>query len=81
MLGRFRMTVADCIHEYENLAEEVFGKPRFFTTLRFAFGDRTKYSADRLQRVIERVTAGRDERVNGSQRRPKFSYRRDLCKT
>jgi hypothetical protein len=81
MLGRFRMTVADCIHEYETLAEDVFGKPRFFTTLRFAFGNRTKYKAEKLQRVFERVTAERDERANDSQRRSKFPYRRDLCKT
>ena len=31
MLGRFRMTVPDCLCEYERLGDRVLGKPRYFT--------------------------------------------------
>lgn len=81
MLGRFRMTVADCISEYETLAEEVFGKPRIFTTLRFAFGNRTKYKAEYLKKVIQEVAKRRVEGGNDASQKVKFPYKRGLCKT
>lgn len=80
MLGRFRMTVPDCMLEYESLAAEVFGRPRFFTTLRFGVVDRTKYEAAKLKKVFVDVTERRRETIQG-QRRIAFPSKRGLCKT
>ena len=79
MLGRFRMTVPDCISEYETLGQEVFGKPRFFTTLRFGVGNKTKYRANELKKVFENVTERRSEQ--SSHGRVKFPSERGLCRT
>lgn len=79
MLGRFRMTVPDCMLEYETVAAKVFGRPRFFTTLRFGLVDRTKYKATTLKKVFEDVTERRSE--SKGQRRITFPSKRGLCKT
>src|SRR5438034_7689500 len=81
MLGRFRMTVPDCLQEYGHLGGEIFGKPRFFTQLRFGLITRTKYKGARLKRVFEDVTARRSEHVQGTDNRITFRSRRGLCKT
>ena len=81
MLGRFRMTVPDCIAEYKNLGGEVFGKPRFFTTLRFGVVNRTKYKAENLKRVFEDFTARRSEQLSEPHGRVAFPSKRGLCKT
>ena len=75
------MTVLDCINEYENLGEKVFGKPRLFYTMRFVLGDRTKYNAARLQKVFEEVTARRNEYLAEPDRSITFPSGRGLCKT
>lgn len=81
MLGRFRMTVPDCIDEYKNLGQEVFGNPRIFSTLRFGLGNRTKYKAARLEDVFQRVTAKRNEYLANPDRSITFPSGRGLCKT
>ena len=81
MLGRFRMTVPDCLWEYRNLGGEIFGKPRFFTQLRFALVNRTKYDGARLKKVFEDVTARRSERLPETDSRITFPSKRGLCKT
>ena len=73
------MTVPDCITEYENLSQEVFGKPRFFTTLRFGVGNRTKYRAAKLKKVFEDVTERRSEQSEDG--RVTFPSERGLCRT
>lgn len=75
------MTVPDCIEEYKSLGEEVFGKPRFFSTLNFGLGNRTKYKASILQRVFEGVTARRNEFLKDPDRYITFPSGRGLCKT
>ena len=75
------MTVLDCIDEYENLGEKVFGKPRLFFTLRFGLGDRTKYKASRLQKVFEDVAARRNEHLTEPDRSITFPSGRGLCNT
>jgi len=54
MLSRLRMTVDDCIFEYENLAGRVFGHPRLFhqTNLPTFWPNRPKYDAKAFQAVI-----------------------------
>lgn len=81
MLGRFRMTVPDCLHEYENLGREIFGKPRIFTQLNFFLPHRTKYKGETLQRVVEDVTARRSELLYDTLRRVTFPSKRGLCRT
>jgi len=78
MLGRFRMTVPDCLHEYECLGGEIFGEPRFFTQSRFGVGKRTKYEGKKLEKVFKEVTTRRSERkdINFT-----FPLKRGLCKT
>lgn len=79
MLGRFRMPVRDCLHEYKRLGEEVFGKPRFVNTLRFKLGDRKKYSTVKLEKVLQDVAKRHGEEMEDGQR-VKFPMRSGLCK-
>jgi hypothetical protein len=54
MLSRLRMTVEDCIWEYENLAGRVFGNPRLFhsTFVPTWWLKRPKYDAENLEFAI-----------------------------
>lgn len=63
MLGRLRMTVPDCLHEYKTLGERVFGKPRPLGVVGSAIGFTkwTKYDAANLERVFRDVSARRGE--------------------
>ena len=81
LLGRFRMTVQDCIEEYKTLGEDVFGNPRFFCTLNFGLGDRPRYKASRLEKVFKEVSARRNEYLPEPERSITFPSGRGLCKT
>lgn len=81
LLGRFRMTVKDCMDEYENFGGEIFGKPRFFTQLNFGIIRRTKYKGETLKRVFEDVTARRSEPLQKTDSRITFPSKQGLCKT
>lgn len=81
MLGRFRMTVPDCKAEYENLGQEVFGKPRMFYTLRYGVGERFKYKAARLEKVFKGVARRRNEQPTQAYGKITFPSERGLCKT
>ena len=82
MLGRFRMTVPDCIHEYRSLGQKVFGKPRFIFALRFAVGNRYKYKAARLEKVFKDVTRRREEKsASNATGRITFPSGKGLCAT
>lgn len=82
MLGRFRMTVVDCLHEYEQLGKEVFGKPRTLTELNTFVIRRTKYKAKNLKKVFEDVAARRNELLPDTENcKITFPSRRGLCKT
>jgi len=56
------MTVADCLQEYQTLGKLVFGKPRFFTQLRFKVGKRPKFRESNLKKVFQEVTNRRCEK-------------------
>ena len=72
------MTVPDCLHEYESLGGDIFGKPRLFTQIRFGLGNRTKYDGAEMQKVFKNVTARRSEQTDD---RFTFPLKRGLCKT
>lgn len=55
MLSRFRMTVDDCIQEYETFAGEVFGKPRAFPQIRWYITKRIKFDYRNLEKAISDV--------------------------
>jgi hypothetical protein len=55
------MTVPDCLSEYRKLGERVFGHPRFFHSIRFGFGSRTKYDSKNLEQVFKDVANERLE--------------------
>lgn len=81
MLGRFRMTVPDCLKEYRSLGGKIFGNPRIFTQMRFGLGRRTKYQGEKLKKVFEDVTARRSEQGESSLSRVTFPFKPGLCKT
>ena len=82
MLGRLRMTIADCILEYENLAQTIFGNPRFFITMRFGLGSRCKYDHEVAERVFQDVIARRNEQSPGDRMgNIRFPASRGSCAT
>ena len=80
MLGRFRMTVPDCLFEYAKLGHEVFGKPRIVSTLRFGLGARGKYKDARLEEMFKDITKRRNEKEHPSEKTV-FPSGRGLCAT
>ncbi|KAI0884481.1 FabD/lysophospholipase-like protein [Annulohypoxylon maeteangense] len=70
MLGRFRMTVEDCIDEYTHLAGDVFGHPRHLHDMNtYGLIKRCKYDTKRFEAVIKdvivrRVESGRNDLSN-----------------
>ncbi|KAI1407273.1 FabD/lysophospholipase-like protein [Hypoxylon sp. FL1857] len=60
MLGRFRMTVDDCIHEYLHLAGKVFGRPRYLHYMNSPI-PRCKYNTKKFEEVIKNVIIRRVE--------------------
>ena len=75
------MTVPDCMQEYTDLAEKVFGQPRHFSTLRFLIGNRAKYKTTKLENVLKNVTERRTERRISDVRKIMLQSGRGLCKT
>ena len=74
MLGRFRMTVDDCIREYETLGGEVFGHPRLFhqASLPTFWTGRAKYKEEKIERTLKKVIGRRHERRDESSSEPAF---------
>jgi hypothetical protein len=77
------MTVLDCLREYETVGSRVFGKPRFFTQIRFGIFRRAKFRESDLEEVVQEVTNRRCERRPlGSDPVPfHVNYWEDLCRT
>ncbi len=80
MLGRLRMTVEDCINEYEQLAGSVFGHANLFhqTFLPTAWMKRPKYDTAVLESVIKGVTSRRGEISTDDRRTLKTGH--ELCR-
>ena len=82
MLGRFRMTVQDCLDEYENLVSEIFGNPRYLNKMRLGIAGRDKYSTKKLEKVFKNFVLRRCEHAEGEiGYNFHFPSRRKLCKT
>ena len=78
MLGQLRMTVLDCLEEYETLGHRVFGKPRHLHSMTIGFGNRTKYDSRKVQEVFEDVAERRGEE---SDHKVTFKSRSQTCRT
>ncbi|KAI2470335.1 FabD/lysophospholipase-like protein [Annulohypoxylon bovei var. microspora] len=81
MLGRFRMTVDDCIHEYKHLAGEVFGRPRRLHIMNtFGLVGSYKYDANGFENVIKDVIERRVENDRHNPRDARFEIEIGLCR-
>jgi hypothetical protein len=72
------MTVADCIKEYEQLGEKVFGHPRPPGVASIVTH---KFDADDLKKAISEVTTRHGERMEDENSEVQFPSHEDLCKT
>lgn len=85
MLGRFRMTVRDCLYEYERFADDIFGHPPPFglRKLRMYLTKGVKYSTAGVERVFQRVERERHEEIDYRDLapRPMFPSRKGMCQT
>lgn len=78
------MTVADCLHEYEQMAGRVFRRPRLFSELRTGIIKRARYSGKDLENVLQEVVARRCEHRRNSGGDPAtfhVKYWDELCRT
>lgn len=80
MLGRFRMTVLDCLHEYETMSHKIFGKPRVVSQRNIGIVPWPKYSAAAMEKAFKEVTARRCE-YNKQINPVTFPSREGLCNT
>ncbi|KAK8088570.1 FabD/lysophospholipase-like protein [Apiospora hydei] len=61
MLSQFRMTVEDCMREYENMGTNIFGHPRMLHAVNVPIITRTRFSTRRLTQAFEQVIRRRLE--------------------
>lgn len=76
MLSRLRMTVDDCITEYNTLCEKVFDTWRPFSP---GFAPRGSYNYKVLETVVREMIARNNQYIEGTA--PGFPSDGDLCKT
>ncbi|OTA61064.1 FabD/lysophospholipase-like protein [Hypoxylon sp. EC38] len=79
MLGRFRMTVDDCIYEYRHLAGSVFGRPRYFHAMNCLIS-RCKYNTKKFEQVITNVIMRRMEQGRLNPQNVPFVTDYGLCR-
>jgi hypothetical protein len=80
MLGRLRMSIEDCIEEYERLAESVFAHPRTVSLGRPIPWLRDRLSGPGLQNAIEDITRRYSPKCS-SLESFNFSFPPGLCRT
>jgi hypothetical protein len=86
MLGRFRMSIPDCLDEYEKMGNVVFGNPRIFCQRNIGIVSRAKYSAKAMEKAIKDVSERRcahseSDRAGEVSFAPDLRRRNDICKT
>jgi len=74
------MTVRDCIKEYENLGEKVFGHPRP-PGLATILTPWHKFDANNLKEAIRDVTIRHGEKMEDERNEVLYPSHEDLCKT
>ncbi|TLD38810.1 FabD/lysophospholipase-like protein [Venturia nashicola] len=81
MLGRLRMSVEDCMREYEKLSDDIFGHPRLASVKGPVPWLRDKYNGETIQKAVEDVISRRmspEERKAGA---GTFNSPPGLCRT
>lgn len=81
MLGRLRMSVDDCMREYEKLSDDIFGHPRWASVKGPIPWLRDKYDGETIQKAVEDVINRRmspEERKAGA---GSFNSPPGLCRT
>lgn len=84
MLARLRMTISECIDEYENINAEVFGRPQLFGRNLQLLIPRVIWSpAERNSNRLRRYLIGVVEKrmSPGSEKPDLFESNPDLCRT
>jgi hypothetical protein len=78
MLGRLRMSVDECLKDYADFAQKVFGRPRW-ASYRFSplFWFCAKYSGDRLRDVVKQVVEDHICEGEGYM----FAMNKEMCRT
>lgn len=79
MLGRLRMSIDDCIVEYETLGPKVFAHPRWFHLRTPLFWPRDKYDHRSLEKAIRGVIDRRSCNVAGGDKC--FASDENRCRT
>lgn len=79
MLGRLRMSIDDCITEYETLGHKVFAHPRWFHFRSPLFWLRDKYDHRSLEKAIRDVIDRRSPFVDGGDKN--FASDENKCRT
>ncbi|KAI0540646.1 acyl transferase/acyl hydrolase/lysophospholipase [Xylaria digitata] len=79
LLSRFRMTVEDCLEEYETMAGTIFGHPRILHQMN-ALVRWNKYSTKHLEKAIREVIDRRVQVTIGDDTEPLFQTEIDTCR-
>lgn len=79
MLGRLRMSIDDCIAEYETLGPKVFAHPRWLHLRSPLFWPRDKYDHRSLEKAIREVIDRRSPFVAGGDK--SFASDENRCRT
>ncbi|MCJ1349383.1 hypothetical protein MMC31_007623 [Peltigera leucophlebia] len=79
MLGRLRMSIDDCITEYETLGPKVFAHPRPFHLRTLRFWPCDKYDHRSLEKAIREVIDRRSPSVGGGDKN--FASDENRCRT
>lgn len=79
MLGRLRMSIDDCIAEYETLGPKVFAQSRWFHLRTPLFWPRDKYDHRSLEKAIREVVDRRSPFVAGGDKN--FASDENRCRT
>ena len=81
MLGRLRMTVDECIADYERLGGEVFGHSRWFHLRSPLLFPRDKYNHKTLERVVQEVVKRRSPKIPKFPGGQNFAFDEARCRT
>lgn len=81
MLGRLRMSIDDCISDYERLGGEVFGHSRWFHLRSPLWFPRDKYNYRTLERVVQEVVARRSPKIPKFPGGQNFAFDEARCRT
>ncbi|KAF1930023.1 FabD/lysophospholipase-like protein [Didymella exigua CBS 183.55] len=83
MLGRFRMTVEDCLDEYKTMSDRIFGKPRWISQRNMGM-PWPKYSSRSMEKAFQDVSLRRSDSTTTGKHHstmPTFPSTEGICQT